>query len=376
LENGSEFIVYYINSDMSAEDVLPEELSMDKKSIENSNEGWITIPYRRTTHKRSKSRSKSKSKSRSKSRSKPVFQSVFASMSVNISKMSRSATKSFAKRAKKERNKELAEKMAAILEVLPSDPEPMEEEYVKKVQAALVDFFREGYMKYYAKENEPTTDEDILDFINSVITKNRVKISGGFILKNMGFIKDSESANSIDVDIYVPNNAIVNGFVYSTMSKLFNCDRITEGAHKDKCKTKYFKASYTKKDNLFKKCGIESVAKYEKTIKGANGTSIKAEMDIVKSDNTTTPIQVIKNFDLTFCENWYDGKDIMVKDKQAILKEASGYLEPSYVPGFKTGNVKTRGRIAKYLKRGFRISYIDPETADIIEIKADNPLLA
>ena len=33
LENGSEFIVYYINSDMSAEDVLPEELSMDKKSI-------------------------------------------------------------------------------------------------------------------------------------------------------------------------------------------------------------------------------------------------------------------------------------------------------------------------------------------------------
>ena len=263
--------------------------------------------------------------------------------------------------AKKTRRRERMARLASIAEVLPMEPDTMEEPYVRRVQDALVRFFRDGYTKHFAEEGTDPTDAEILDFINDILISHRIKISGGFLLKNMGFIKEGAAESSIDVDIYLPYN--VRRDVYTTMGNLFNADKVLEGKKKGKDKTKYYRADYTKKaDNLFVRCGIESVTKYERS-------EPKAEMDLVQSDRTSTPKKVINNFDLTFCENWYDGKDIYVKDKKALLKEDTGYLEPMYVQGYKEGNVKTIGRIKKYLGRGFRISYVDPETAEIVEIK-------
>jgi hypothetical protein len=271
--------------------------------------------------------------------------------------ISKSALK---RNAKKTRRSILSARLEAIAEVLPMTPETMEEEYVHRVQDALVSFFRDGYRTHFG--NAESTDKEILDFINDVLIKNKLLISGGFLLKNMGLIREGGDA-SIDVDIYLPYT--VSRDVYSTMGKLFNADKVLEGKKKGHYLTKYYKASYTKKaDNLFARCGINSVTKYQKT-------EFNAEMDLVQSDRTSTPKKVINNFDLTFCENWYDGKDIYVKDKKALLKEATGYLEPMYVQGYKEGNVKTKGRIKKYLGRGFRISYVDPVTAEIVEINPE-----
>ena len=249
--------------------------------------------------------------------------------------------------------------LSRINEINAREPDIMEEKYVKMVQKALVNFFRDGYITYFAEDTEPT-DEEILDFINEMIINAKMVISGGFILKSMGFIKESEASSSIDVDIYLPHN--VHASVYDTMSKLFNCDRYNSGKHKDKCILKYFRVGEGSKSAFFRKNKIYSVTKYQRTRPGI------AEMDLVRADKTTKPIGIVKRFDLTFCQNWYDGNNVWAQDKPAVLKEDTGYLDAEYVAGYLEGNNVTRKRIGKYMKRGFRVSYIDPVTANIIEI--------
>jgi len=95
-------------------------------------------------------------------------------------------------------------------------------------------------------------------------------------------------------------------------------------------------------------------------------------MDLVQADRATTPEDIIRRFDLTFCQNWYDGEHVWSMDIEAVYKRKPGMLEDSYVPLYLDGNPVTRKRIAKYIKRGFRIEYKDPETGAAVEITLDD----
>ena len=98
----------------------------------------------------------------------------------------------------------------------------------------------------------------------------------------------------------------------------------------------------------------------------------KAEMDLVQAATGFTPMSIIRNFDLTFCQNWYDGEHLWSMDPEAVYKRAPGTLEDSYVPLFTSGNKVTRGRVLKYIKRGFRVQYKDPATREMREITLAN----
>lgn len=235
-------------------------------------------------------------------------------------------------------------------------PEKMDEHHVVLVEKAIVDFFRDGYMRYKADE-ETVSDGEIIDYIRNLFRENGVIVSGGFVLKSMGLLKASEAASSIDIDIYVPSS--VKKQVYTDLSELFNCDRRANGV----CEHKYFKAAPGAKGKgaFFTKNGIYSVTKFSKS-------DPKAEMDLVRANRTTKPIRIVQNFDLSFCQNWYDGKNVYSMDKSAVLKEKTGYLTKEYVEGFMEGNPVTADRIYKYIRRGFGVSYIHPESGDLIEV--------
>ena len=53
-------------------------------------------------------------------------------------------------------------------------------------------------------------------------------------------------------------------------------------------------------------------------------------MDIVEVNAGKTPIDVIKNFDFTFCENWYNGTTVFMAYPEHVDKKA-GLLEKHYM---------------------------------------------
>ena len=249
------------------------------------------------------------------------------------------------------------------------EPQLLRDEDKEKVQAALVKFFREGYEKNVSG-GEPASDETILKYINSILTTYGVKISGGFVLKNMGMFEGNTGSTSIDIDIYLPYINMRNPKkkkertieIHTLLRNLFNVD-----IKDDKPVFRYFKVSprgRSQKHAFFTKNGIYSVTKY---LRGEN-----AEMDLVQADSNSTPIQIIQRFDLSFCQNWYDGENLWSMDRDAVYKLQDGLLEDSYVPLYLDKNPVTRKRIAKYMKRGFGVKYRDPTTGDFVKITETN----
>jgi hypothetical protein len=161
-------------------------------------------------------------------------------------------------------------------------PMPLDPADKVKVQQALVNVFRDGYIKNVAPE---ATDNDILTFLNDFLRRNRICISGGFILKNIGAFAEGTGSSSIDVDIYIPSSRDVPE-IHRTLQELFHPDRKPDG----KPKVKVFKVrtdSRSSKASFFAKNGIYSVSKYEKTLPPATtmqvgGTSSSSNSNIEK----------------------------------------------------------------------------------------------
>jgi hypothetical protein len=80
-------------------------------------------------------------------------------------------------------------------------------------------------------------------------------------------------------------------------------------------------------------------------------------LDVIIVKNSVPLTDVVQNFDLTFCEIWYDGNTVNAADPNGVLNK-TGTLKTDYVncllEKFNTFTIK---RINKYLKKGFNISY-------------------
>ena len=227
----------------------------------------------------------------------------------------------------------------------------------------------------------------IIAFINTLIKKYGLLISGGYVLKNMGLPMEDSTKKSVDIDIYVPHTT-PNKFpeFYETMARLFDCDIITDKHDKEVYDINKFisQPGGKGKHSFFRQNGIYSVFKHSRNVDGEY-----AEMDLVRAIDGKRPVNIIRNFDLTICMNWYDGENICVVDKPSIIKIDNNPLEPghlnyAYVPyllGIKNehgtiiekSNV-TRDRILKYILRGYRVTYVDPRTGECVEIVTDSLL--
>jgi len=213
-------------------------------------------------------------------------------------------------------------------------------EYIPEVQKALIKFFRSGWLKNFKNENKGAgnSDERLLAFLNKTLKDNHAIISGGFLLKAIGTFVDEKS---VDIDIYVPtaHTAVFRGI----MSKLF--DETSHVTHL---------ASPT---GFLNKNGIVSVTKYKREIDADH----YAEMDIVEVKGDRTPKDVVQNFDLTFCENWYDGENVYMTYPEHV-KTKKGFLENHYLKLLFEGSQVLINRMKKYIRRGFRVSINNPVT--------------
>lgn len=208
-------------------------------------------------------------------------------------------------------------------------------EYLPEVQKAVVKYFKQGWETHYNTEGEGN-NSTLLAYVNSVLQENEAVISGGFILKAIGSFVDEAS---VDMDIYVPTKNAEK--FRATMSKLFNAQNVIKHVVSNA------------PGSFFKKNGILSVTKYSKD------KPKYAEMDIVEVNADRTPIDVVKNFDLTFCENWYDGKQVFMT-YPVHVKTKHGFLENHYLALLKEGNPILKKRMKKYISRGFKISIHNP----------------
>jgi hypothetical protein len=81
------------------------------------------------------------------------------------------------------------------------------------------------------------------------------------------------------------------------------------------------------------------------------------DVDIIVVDTEKTTIEeVVSNFDLSFCEIWYDGSGIKLgkTNKEEILQK-KGFLQGEYVQSLVNGNTFIMSRLEKYKSRGFSI---------------------
>ena len=214
-------------------------------------------------------------------------------------------------------------------------------EHIPAIQDALIKYFKAGWLKYFKNINVGSannSDQRLLAFINKTLKDNGAVVSGGFILKAIGSFVDEKS---VDIDIYVPT-ATAEEF-RKVMTKLFDSSSVVTHIVSDS------------PGSFFKKNGIVSVSKYAKT------SPKHAEMDIIEVNEDRTPVDVVKNFDLTFCENWYDGENVWMTYPEHV-KSKAGFLENHYLNILFTGNPVLIGRMKKYIGRGFKIGINNPVT--------------
>jgi len=261
-------------------------------------------------------------------------------------------------------------------------PHELKGKYIEELEKGLVAFFRPGYERYRDElreecglaptENELYSHEEVLECIQTLFKMYGIIVSGGFVLK---FIKqmDDMSKPSVDCDMYLPHTS-PDRFptMYASMAKLFCCDIIPDmhgHMHNDIDAFITNKMQGTR-TGFLQKNGIFSVHKHKRNVGG-----VYAEMDLVRASLSRTPVNIVRNFDLSIVMNWYDGKRLLCMHPEAIFdsKHVTSFLHYTYVPiylGIGSANMVSvaRGRILKYIMRGYRISYVNPDSGEVTEI--------
>jgi hypothetical protein len=201
-----------------------------------------------------------------------------------------------------------------------------------KFQKAIIEFYKAGYHKTI---NSSASDKEILDYINKHLLQNQAIITGGFILKQIYDFEDNIS----DLDIFVRKEN------YDAVTIIFR------PLFLPKLSTEYVFNPINKDGIPYNYTRCISATKYDRD---------GAFMDICKVHGPR-PEDIIKNFDLTICENYYDGNKIFSLYPEHI-KMKKGFYEDNFVHElFKYNYSIGKGRIQKYISRGYSIFLRKPE---------------
>jgi hypothetical protein len=176
-------------------------------------------------------------------------------------------------------------------------------------------------------------------------------LSGGFVLNSIAKyeIVVTQGSAAPDLDIYVP---------------LANMPRFLAALVNDTLKFKTwsnFDATIYCRSFL-RKNGIRRVH----TFKMIDGKYI----DVMAVRSKKTPAEVCSNFDLTFCQVWFDGTNVFATHPDHI-RQKKGYLQGEYIDTFVQGNKFLKDRIRKYQRRGFTIEYDPSSTSVKLPVIAD-----
>jgi hypothetical protein len=160
-------------------------------------------------------------------------------------------------------------------------------------------------------------------------------IAGGFVLSAC---TDKGIFISPDIDVYVPveNCRVMLEFIFGAMN---NYKVYEKGRFASYCET------------FISKNRIRTLYRHKATYSSA----IQKDMDIMAVRKDTTPVEVVKKFDLTFCQVWYDGKGVYASHPEDVLSK-SGTIRGPYLNTFLNSNSFLIKRYKKYIERGFTIN--------------------
>ena len=175
--------------------------------------------------------------------------------------------------------------------------------------------------------------EFITENFNTLLTETGALLAGGFVLSAL----NDEMDRYPDMDIYVQESQAekVTNFFLEHGYNIVNLHMAPA-----------YDQSFFRKNNI-----ISRVALTKWTEPPLN------PVDIMIIPDKIEPSNVVTNFDLTFCEIWYNGSEVKGTNvKDSLLKE--GRLRKEYQEALLVYfNPFILKRIKKYLKRGYKISY-------------------
>jgi len=206
-------------------------------------------------------------------------------------------------------------------------------EYVPMVHETIHHYCQEAYDTYRKKFQLP--NGDVVEEFSKVLKDTGAILAGGFLLKA---IEAKEYTNDMDIYVSCKNLPQLN----TALAKMLNYNRMNETMASVYCRS------------FLRKNGIRSVQTYSDNQKYSRNN---INMDIMAVRNKRSPVDVVQNFDLTFCQIWYDGTNVYATHPEHI-KEKIGYLQKDYVSLYLSGNHFLINRCKRY-QRYFKI-YLEP----------------
>ncbi len=236
-----------------------------------------------------------------------------------------------------------------------------------------------------------TLKADIETFLGDLKQSNSL-IAGGFVLAAMELIPLLNSMKEIDaqtnlsllekanakdvylgdidqivrrvndVDVYMP----IKSFSL-TFGRMFDEDIVGYFANTDAVYKKYRSSIYC--ESFLRRNGIKAVHRYI--------YPAAFHFDVMTIRNKHTPLKVVNNFDLTFCQVWFDGVDCYATYPDHVNKK-EGWVQKAYLPVLFRGNHFIKDRIKKYRSRGYKILQnpeLTPELAKAILEKSTEAVL-
>lgn len=173
-----------------------------------------------------------------------------------------------------------------------------------------------------------------------ILKDSKAIIAGGSITRL--FVVDKSKFKETDIDIYV--NIKDSKALITEMKNHFG--RIEED-YRSSCS---YDSSFLVRNNIYR------VLHFTKTI---SDKEIKVQIMLVR--NSENVLNVVKNFDLTCCQCWYDGDTINVLHPD-LMTAGRAMLNKEYFKCLINKNEFTLNRIKKYESRGFKIlCEVDPD---------------
>ena len=199
-------------------------------------------------------------------------------------------------------------------------------EYNDLIEATLLARLKPGYIANIQEEGRETSDTDILTFIKDILIDCEALVAGGFLLGTIHNYDRRNNINSndpkLDMDFYVPCRNLVK--FNKIFAKLIDAHSVSQHNATFYCRS------------FLRRNGIRSVQTfYSASVREFNAWGhihdIKFPLiDIMAVRNARSPLDVVQNFDLSFCQLWYDGKGVWATHPEDV-KTKTGILQGDYV---------------------------------------------
>jgi len=193
-----------------------------------------------------------------------------------------------------------------------------------------------SYDEYLRHQFDYDVSRTVYDRFKDIFVKSEGIISGSSVLSSIKKFPNVDynkymKYNNMDIDLYINAKNIKPMFDFLVAE----------------CNTFCYKGSDNTYDKSFLKLnGINLVFEFD---------FIRFKIDLMQVRNSRDVRDVVRNFDLSCCMNYFDSKDIYSLNPESI-NQGVMTLNKSYYPKLFGGNSFTRERIGKYVSRGYKFN--------------------